>query len=81
MSMSGFHALRIADLRRETDDAVSIAFAVPPELRERFAFIPGQYLTLRATIDGQEVRRTYSICSGLDDGELRIAVKLLPATS
>ena len=70
-----FHALRVADLRRETADAVSIAFAVPPDLVEDYRFKGGQYLTLRRTIEGQEVRRSYSICSGPDDGELRIAVK------
>ena len=75
--MTRFHPLRIADVRRETPDAVSIAFAVPPEAREEFAFTPGQYLTLRTTLGGEEVRRTYSICSGADDGELRVAVKRL----
>ena len=70
-----FHRLAIASIRRETPDAVSIAFAVPPALRETFAFTPGQYLTLRASVDGQEQRRSYSIASGMDDGELRVAVK------
>jgi ring-1,2-phenylacetyl-CoA epoxidase subunit PaaE len=76
--MSGFHPLRIADLRRETDDAVSLAFDIPEALRPLFAFAPGQYLTLRAELDGGEARRSYSICSGLDDGELRVAVKHVP---
>ncbi|MCF3935404.1 2Fe-2S iron-sulfur cluster-binding protein [Acuticoccus sp. M5D2P5] len=70
-----FHPLRIRDVRRETDDAVSIAFEVPDDLVERFRYAPGQYLTLRKTIDGEEVRRSYSIASGLDQGEWRIAVK------
>jgi ring-1,2-phenylacetyl-CoA epoxidase subunit PaaE len=70
-----FHLLRVADLRRETPDAVSIAFAVPPDLAPAYRFAAGQYLTLRTQIDGQEVRRSYSICSGPDDGELRIGVK------
>ncbi len=70
-----FHDLRIADLRRETPDAVSVAFTVPPELAADYAFHPGQYLTLRTTLDGEDIRRSYSICSGPDDGELRIAVK------
>jgi ring-1,2-phenylacetyl-CoA epoxidase subunit PaaE len=73
-----FHPLAIADLRRETADCVSIAFAVPPELRAAFRFRPGQYLTLRARPNGAEIRRCYSICSGLDDGELRVAVKRVP---
>ena len=70
-----FHSLRIADIRQESPDAVSLAFAVPDALRADFAFAPGQYLTLRRFVDGADVRRSYSICSGLDDGELRIAVK------
>jgi len=72
-----FHALSIADVRRETPDAVSIAFAVPDAVKADFAFTSGQYLTLKTRIGAEEVRRSYSICSGLDDGELRIAVKRL----
>ena len=75
MSTPRFHTLRVAGLTRETADAVSIAFAVPPQLEEAYRFAAGQYLTLRRTVDGEEVRRSYSICSGPDDGELRIAVK------
>ena len=70
-----FHTLTISDVRRETADAVSLAFAVPARLRAAYGYVPGQYLTLRATIDGEDVRRSYSICSGLDDGELRVVVK------
>ncbi len=73
-----FHSLTIADLRRETPDAVSVAFTVPPALTADYAFHPGQYLTLRATVAGEDIRRSYSICSGPDDGELRIAVKRVP---
>src|SRR5690348_1464393 len=72
-----FHDLVISDMRPETADAVSLAFAVPRELLEDYRYTPGQYLTLRATIDGEDVRRSYSICSGLDDGELRVVVKRL----
>jgi ring-1,2-phenylacetyl-CoA epoxidase subunit PaaE len=70
-----FHRLAVNDLRREAPDAVSLSFAIPQELSGDYSFTPGQYLTLRATMDGEEVRRSYSICSGPDDGELRIAVK------
>src|SRR5579863_911501 len=70
-----FHSLTISDLRRETEDAVSLAFGVWDELRDEYTYTPGQYLTLRATIDGEDVRRSYSICSGLDDCELRVAIK------
>ena len=70
-----FHRLAIADIRRETPDSVSIAFAVPAALAAAYRFSPGQHVTVKLPLDGEEVRRSYSICSGLDDGELRIAVK------
>jgi ring-1,2-phenylacetyl-CoA epoxidase subunit PaaE len=70
-----FHTLTIKDVRRETPDAVSIAFDVPEDLAAAYHYRPGQYLTVRKDIAGEEVRRSYSICSGLDDRELRIAVK------
>ncbi|MTW18499.1 phenylacetate-CoA oxygenase/reductase subunit PaaK [Rhodoplanes serenus] len=70
-----FHALTVADVRRETADAVSVAFAVPPPLAADYTFEPGQYLTLRTTLDDEEVRRSYSICTAPESGELRIAVK------
>lgn len=76
--MSKFHSLTIADVRRETEDAVSIAFDIPEELRADYAFKPGQHLTLRAEIDGEDVRRSYSICSGLDEGEIRVCIKRQP---
>src|SRR5207247_1599223 len=76
MSLSPrFHRLAVNDLRREAPDAVSLTFAIPKELSGDYSFMPGQYLTLRTTMDGEEIRRSYSICSGPDDGELRIAVK------
>ena len=75
MSTPRFHRLAVKDLRRETRDAVSLTFAIPDELQGDYRFSPGQYLTLRTTMDGEEVRRSYSICSGPDDDELRIAVK------
>lgn len=70
-----FHPLRIAEIRRESEDAVSLRFDVPAHEAELFRFTQGQYLTLRSTIDGQEVRRSYSICAGVNDGELRVAIK------
>jgi len=70
-----FHRLTVDDLRRESADAISMTFAIPKDLAEDYRFAPGQYLTLRTMLDGEEVRRSYSICSGPDDGELRIAVK------
>ena len=73
--MRGFHALTVREVRRETADAVSVAFDVPADLAESFAFAQGQFLTLRTMMDGQEVRRSYSICSGVDDGEWRVAIR------
>jgi ring-1,2-phenylacetyl-CoA epoxidase subunit PaaE len=70
-----FHTLTVREVRRETPEAISIAFDVPPALSDEYRFAPGQHVTLRAQIDGEECRRSYSICSGLDDGELRVAVK------
>ncbi|MGO4843162.1 FAD-binding oxidoreductase, partial [Rhizobiaceae sp. 2RAB30] len=69
-----FHRLVVADVRRETEDAVSVAFAVPRELADAYRFHSGQYLTLRALVDGEDLRRSYSICSAPGEGELRVAV-------
>src|SRR5690349_14784534 len=77
MAAPRFHPLTVSDVRCETADAISLAFTVPDRLRDAYRYTPGQYLTLRATIDGEDVRRSYSICSGLDDGELRVVVKLV----
>ena len=76
--MSKFHPLPIARVERETRDAIAITFAVPAHLGEQFRFEQGQHLTLRADIDGEDVRRSYSICSAVNDGTLRIAVKRSP---
>ena len=62
-------------MRKETGDCVSIAFTVPPALKEKFNYIQGQYITLRTTINGEDVRRSYSVCSSPLDNELRVAVK------
>jgi ring-1,2-phenylacetyl-CoA epoxidase subunit PaaE len=76
-SKTDFHTLRVAEVRRETQDTVSIVFDVPASLQEKFSFKPGQYLTLRALLDDADVRRNYSVCSSPLDGELRVAVKML----
>lgn len=75
---AGFHRLTVAEVRRETADAVSIRFDVPAHLREAFRFKAGQHLTLKADIGGEDVRRTYSLCVAPSDGEFRIAVKTMP---
>jgi ring-1,2-phenylacetyl-CoA epoxidase subunit PaaE len=70
-----FHALRVAEIVPETAEANSIRFEVPEELCARFAFRAGQHLTLRATIDGEEVRRNYSLCTAPDDRDWLVTVK------
>jgi ring-1,2-phenylacetyl-CoA epoxidase subunit PaaE len=70
-----FHALRVAEVVPETSEANSIRFEIPPELRERFAFRAGQHLTLRATIEGEEVRRNYSLCTAPADQDWMVTVK------
>ena len=74
--MINYHPLRIAEVRPEGSEAVCVTLEVPDDLREAFRFAPGQHLGVRATIDGQEVRRTYSICSATDERHLRIGVRL-----
>ena len=76
--MSKFHSLPIARIDRETRDAVAVTFAVPQALRDQFRYAQGQHLTLRCAIGGQDVRRSYSICSAVQDDELRIAIKRAP---
>ena len=76
--MSRFHSLKIKSITRETPDCVSVAFEVPAELRETFRYVPGQYLTLRRTHGGEELRRSYSICSSPLDEEWRVAIKKVP---
>src|ERR1700704_1736048 len=76
--MSKFHPLTIASVARETRDAVTLTFDVPSALEDAFRFVQGQHLTLRADIGGEHVRRSYSICSAVQDNKLRIAVKKTP---
>lgn len=73
--MSSFYKLAIKEIIRETADAVSILFNVPEELQSNYSFVAGQYVNLKVTLDGQEIRRAYSICAAPKSGELRIAVK------
>ncbi|HVE90287.1 MAG TPA: 1,2-phenylacetyl-CoA epoxidase subunit PaaE [Burkholderiaceae bacterium] len=70
-----YHSLRIAEVRPETPDCISVKFDVPPELEPEYRFVQGQHIGLRTTLDGEELRRSYSICSGVDDGEIRVAIK------
>lgn len=70
-----FHSLTISDIRKETEDTVSVAFQIPESLTEVFSFTPGQYLTLKAMIDGEDIRRSYSLCSAPFENEWRVAIK------
>ncbi|MBL0328786.1 MAG: 2Fe-2S iron-sulfur cluster binding domain-containing protein [Bacteroidetes bacterium] len=74
--MSRFNSLKVVDVVRETADAVSVAFEVPANLKQDYKYKQGQYLTLKFNIKGEELRRSYSICSSpVDENELRVAVK------
>ncbi|MEP6615009.1 MAG: 1,2-phenylacetyl-CoA epoxidase subunit PaaE [Ginsengibacter sp.] len=70
-----FHTLTIKDTRQETPDCISISFTIPEVLQKEFAFIQGQSLTLKKDFGGEEIRRSYSICSSPLDNELRVAIK------
>lgn len=74
-----FHSLKISDVRKETEDTVSVAFEIPSDLRENYQFIPGQYLTLRKEINGEDIRRSYSLCAAPFENEWRVAIKTVPA--
>ncbi|WP_025899511.1 1,2-phenylacetyl-CoA epoxidase subunit PaaE [Sneathiella glossodoripedis] len=73
--MSIFHNLKIKKVVQETSDAISVEFEKPAELENDFQYIQGQHLTLKAKIDGEELRRSYSICSAVSEQKLRVAIK------
>lgn len=75
MSDPKFYSLTVSEQQMLTDDSVCISFDVPESLTATFKFIQGQYLTLKADIDGEEVRRSYSICSGVNEGKLQVGIK------
>jgi len=70
-----FHPLRITDISPETDEAITLTLEPRDEHRAMFAFQPGQHLTLRADLNGEDVRRNYSLCVAPDEGRLRVAIK------
>ena len=76
--MIHFHPLRIKEIRKETEECVSILFDIPDEIKSQFTFKQGQSLTMRTHLQGEEVRRTYSICSSPLDNEWRVAIKKVP---
>jgi ring-1,2-phenylacetyl-CoA epoxidase subunit PaaE len=73
-----FHSLKVTDLQRETEGCVSVAFEVPTALQAQFTFASGQYLTFKTTIGGEEIRRSYSLCSAPHENEWRVAIKQIP---
>lgn len=70
-----FHSLKVLEVTKETEDAVSIAFEVPADLKDEYSYKSGQYLTLKAIVDGEELRRSYSLCSAPFENEWRVAIK------
>jgi ring-1,2-phenylacetyl-CoA epoxidase subunit PaaE len=76
--MSKFYPLSVSQVRNETRDTIAVTFAVPPELQDSFKYQQGQHLTLRTHINDEDVRRSYSICSAVQDGALRVAIKRTP---
>ncbi len=72
-----FHQLQVSGIEKKTKDCVAISFEVPPHLKDTFSFKAGQYLTIRKTIQGEELRRSYSICCAPHDQNLTVAVKKL----
>jgi len=76
--MSKFFPLTVAQVRHETRDTIAVTFAVPDDLRESFRYQQGQHLTLRTQIGSEDVRRSYSICSAVQDDQLRVAIKRTP---
>lgn len=73
--MATFHPLEVVDIKRETVEAVSIKLRIPAELAEEFKFLPGQYVMFKHTVNGEEIKRSYSISSSPQEGELRVGVK------
>ena len=76
--MNQFHALKVSAIERLTPDSVRLTLEIPEGLRSDFSFLPGQYLSLQTEIEGKEVRRAYSICSGSDQTALEVGVKKVP---
>jgi ring-1,2-phenylacetyl-CoA epoxidase subunit PaaE len=73
--MHSFYKLQIKDVTHETANAISVTFNIPAELKSAYQFTAGQYVNLKLTLDGEEIRRAYSICSAPNSSELRIAIK------
>lgn len=70
-----FHILEISDVRPLTDDSIEVSFTIPEELHDSYAYEPGQYIAVRTALEGEDVRRSYSICQAPVPGELKVAIK------
>lgn len=73
--MAKFHSIKVADVYKETKDCTVISFEIPNDLKSEYQFKQGQHLTLRTIIDGNEVRRSYSLCSSPIENKWNVAVK------
>lgn len=76
--MADFYTLKVSNIYKETTDTSVVTFDVPSELHDAFKFRQGQHLTLKADINGEDVRRSYSLCSSPNDQEWKVAIKLIP---
>ncbi|WP_299273972.1 2Fe-2S iron-sulfur cluster-binding protein [uncultured Psychroserpens sp.] len=76
--MAEFHNLKVADIYKETEDTSVVSFDIPVELQDNFKFRQGQHLTLKADINGEDVRRSYSLCSSPSENQWKVAVKQIP---
>lgn len=76
--MADFHTLKIKDIYKETEDTSVVEFDIPSDLRDEFKFSQGQHLTLKADINGEDVRRSYSLCTSPNENQWKVAVKQIP---
>lgn len=76
--MADFHEVKIKDIHKETKDTVVVTFDIPENLNDDFTFIQGQHLTLRKIIDGEDVRRSYSLCTSPLEEDWKVAIKQIP---
>ncbi len=76
--MAEFHSIKVAELTKETKDTVSVTFDIPEHLQQSFEFIQGQYLTLRKMINGEDIRRSYSLCTSPLENKWKVAIKKIP---
>ena len=72
--MNAFYALKIKEIIRETPEAVSLSFEIPQELQDKFTYKAGQYTTLKIQVEGNEIRRAYSLCSAPNSGEFKVTI-------